>query len=129
MFKDGSDIEQYLSLLLGERFLLLRIIEEIDRLGDFEDISLPNTSNYIDLLSKYQHLLAIKLQYADEAAEVVGTKTLVILLLSALVLPDGLAAAIDLEDSWHSVFVEVGHDDKLLSIHPDRYCLQVQLFL
>lgn len=57
------------------------------------------------------------------------TKTLVILLLRALILSDGLAAAIDLQDGWNPVFIEVRYDDKLLSIDPDGYRLQVQLFL
>lgn len=57
------------------------------------------------------------------------TKTLVILLLCALILSDDLAAAIDLQDGWNPVFIEVRYDDKLLSIDPDGYRLQIQLFL
>lgn len=50
LLKYGSNVEQYFRLLLSEYLLLLRIIEQVDRLGDLKDISLPNTSNDIDFL-------------------------------------------------------------------------------
>lgn len=55
--------------------------------------------------------------------------TLVLLLLSALILPNGLGASIYFEYGGNSVLVEVGDNDELLCIHPDGYGLQVELFL
>lgn len=49
LLKYGSNVEQYFCLLLSEYLLLLRVIEQVDRFGDLEDVPLPDTSNDIDL--------------------------------------------------------------------------------
>lgn len=90
---------------------------------------MPDTADDVDLLSEDEHFLGVEFEHSDEAAEVVGAEALVLLLLSALVLSDTLAPSIDLKNSGHAVFVQVGHDYELLRVHPNGDGLQIQLLL
>lgn len=128
LLKDGSNVEQYFRFLIRKYLLLLRVIEQVDRFGDLEDIPLPDASNDIDFLRQNYDLLAVEIEYADQATEMVRLKVFVLLFFHVGVLFGEFALAIDLDDGGDATFVEIGNDDELLLADPDCYGLQIELF-
>lgn len=51
LLEDGRDVEQDLCFFVSDDFLLLRVVEEVDGFGDFEDIPLAYATDDAHLIS------------------------------------------------------------------------------
>lgn len=86
---------------------------------------MPNAAYDTDLFGQDYDLLAIKVEYSQEAAEEMRLEVFVFFFLKIFMFLNGFALSIDLEDGGDATAIEIWDNEESVFSHPDGDGLQI----